>query len=309
MTRLGLCCIHVGLQAEGNKFQTMTWTRFKELGKEVALPILAARYRNNIKIIYRILQICAQNNWCYRISSDIFPLMTHKDADIKWEDLPNVKELDELLAKCAKEIYTSNIRVSCHPDQFNVLASENQRAVEQTIIELNHHGWFMSKFSPDGYDAPINIHLNCSKGDPAEIAKRFKTNLDRLNAPAKSRLVVEVEDKGIWNAKSLVEHIHGLTGIPITFDYLHHKCNDGGIDEQQAFEMCYKTWGSHRPLFHFSETLPGQKNPRKHADYPTFTPNRYGMEVDLDYEFKMKDLALKKAQEMAKQVDDELVAA
>jgi hypothetical protein len=67
------------------------------------------------------------------------------------------------------------------------------------------------------------------------------------------------------------------------------------MSEQDAFILCAATWGCHTPLFHYCETLPGQNNPRKHADYPTAIPNTYNTCVDLDYEFKMKDKALRRA--------------
>jgi len=309
MNRKGLCCIHVGLQKSGSKFQTMTWSRFSQIGRTAALPILAERYKNNLSIILKILHCCAQKGWCYRVSSDIFPLMTHPEANLKWEDIPNHDELTRLFLSCAKEIYTNNIRVSCHPDQFNVLASLNDKSVAQTITELNHHGWFMERLDSTGYHSPINIHLNCSSGDPKEIAKRFKDGLDRLDKHTKPRLVIENEDKGIWNVRNLIEHIHELTGVPITFDYLHHKCNDGGLTEKEAFELCIQTWGKTRPLFHFSESLPGQKNLRKHADYPTYVPDTYGYEIDLDYEFKQKDLALERAEKIAQNLAGEELQA
>jgi len=298
MNRHGLCCIHVGLQNKGFRFQTMTVKRFKELGRDKALPILADRYKNNLNVIYRIMQECARKNWCYRIGSDIFPLMTHSESNIKWEDLPNFRELDALFASCSKFIHCNNLRTSCHPDQFNVLASENIKAVDQTIIELNHHGWFMDKLTTESYNDPINIHINGSKGDPKDIAKRFRDNLNHLSATTKKRLVVENEDKGIWHVQNLLEHIHSLTSIPITFDYLHHKCNPGNLTEEEAFRLCVNTWNKNRPLFHFAETLPGQNNLRKHADLPTYIPDTYSFCVDLDFEFKQKDFALEIAEKL-----------
>lgn len=299
MGKLGLCCIHNGLKSEGYSFQTMTWTRFSELGSAKALPVLAKRYENNLQVMWYILQKCIRNNWCYRVSSDIFPLMTHSESGIKWEDLPNRESLDRLFSRCADNAFLYEVRLSCHPDQFNVLASENAKSVDNTIRELNHHGWFMSKLgASQSPESPINIHINGSRGDPKEIAKRFKDGLARLDDATRNRLVVETEDKGIWHTRNLVDHIHDLTGIPVTFDYLHHKCNPGGLTEQEAFGLCAQTWGNRKPLFHFAENLPGQKNPRKHADFPTYVPETYGHDVDLDLEFKEKDYALLRMKEI-----------
>ncbi len=333
MGKNGLCCIHNGLHKRGYGFQTMTWKRFSTLGRDKALPVLLRRYQNNIHIVSMIAKECAAKGWNYRVSSDIFPLMTHPEAGITFDSMPEpIKNsiYGSFFATC-DIARRSGIRLSCHPDQFNVLASENPKAVEQTIAELNHHGWFMhligfysdfyfkgktleegiiqdcKEYNP-GYDSPINIHLNCSKGDPRDIAKRFKDNLDRLNPSAKSRLVVETEDKGIWHTRNLVDYIHELTGVPITFDYLHHKCNPGGLTEEEAFKLCVQTWGKHKPLFHFCEALPGQNNPRKHANLPTYTPNTYGYDVDLDYEFKDKEAALEVAEKLVQNLASEALS-
>jgi hypothetical protein len=61
-------------------------------------------------------------------------------------------------------------------------------------------------------------------------------------------------------------------------------------------------------LYSFSESLPGQKNPRKHANFPTLVPDTYGYELDLDYEFKDKDYALEKAVELHKKIDEAILA-
>lgn len=299
-TRYGLCCMHTGLESQGYKFQTMTRKRFIDLGRASALPVLCERYLNNLVTMRQTLIECAKHNWCYRASSDIFPLMTLDTAELCYEQLPNVRVLDNLFSQCKEIIATNNLRVSCHPDQFNVLASDNAVAVDRTIVELNHHGWFMSKLGlPLNYDAPINIHINASRGDIADITKRFIANFDRLSNDVRSRLVVENEDKGIWNVGNLYYVFHAATKIPITFDYLHHACNNDGMTEQQAFVLCASTWHGHKPLFHYCEAMPRQKNPRKHADYPAHTPNVYDTDVDLDYEFKDKDAAIVRATKLA----------
>jgi UV DNA damage endonuclease len=184
-------------------------------------------------------------------------------------------------------------RISNHPDQFNVLASENKTAVESTIRELNFQSWLMDSLNiPANYNYPINIHLNCSSGNHDDIAKRFWENFDKLDDNTKKRLVLEVEDKGAWNAEKLCEYFGSK--IPITFDYLHHLCNPGSISEEKAYNRCYDTWNGHLPLFHYSESQPNQNNPRKHADWATSLPNTYQSNADIDFEFKMKDLAILK---------------
>ena len=288
-----LCCISNSLSEQGHKFQTMTWARFSKLPREEAVATVSARTLNNIRVTYKILEQCASEGWGYRVSSNLFPLLTYDVAELKLEDYPDYIDIEAALADCASIIRDKRIRVSCHPDQFNVLASEGKHNVAKTIKELNHHGWLMDMLgAPRDYRAPINIHINNTKGDPADIAARFMANLAKCDESVQSRLVVENEDKGIWTPSLLVKHFD----IPITYDNLHHKCLPDDLTQEQAHRLCYKTWmrgGYYKPLFHYSESHPNKTNPRSHADMPTATPPiSFDMPVDYDIELKSKDYAI-----------------
>ena len=289
-----LCCISNRLADEGSKFQTMTWARFSKLPREQAVATVSERTLNNLRVTRKIIEQCYFSSWGYRVSSNLFPLLTYDVAELKLEDYPDYTDIMATLADCAYIIKEKGVRVSCHPDQFNVLASLGKAQVEKTIKELNHHGWLMDMLgAPRDYRAPINIHVNNTKGEPAEIANRFMLNLYRCDEAVRSRLVVENEDKGIWTPKLLAEHFP----IPITYDNLHHKCLPDGLSHFQAFKLCYKTWhqkGYFKPLFHYSESHPDKPNPRSHADMPRELPVDYGisMPVDYDIELKAKDNAI-----------------
>ena len=284
-----LCCISNSLAADGHKFQTMTWHRFSQLPRDEAIAIVSQRTLNNIRVTYKILQQCADNSWGYRVSSNLFPLLTYDVAQLKLQDYPDYIDIMAALSDCASIIRNKSIRVSCHPDQFNVLASTGQAQVDKTIVELNHHGWLMDMLdAPRDYNAPINIHINNTKGDPADIAARFMSNLAKCDESVRSRLVVENEDKGIWTPSLLVQHFD----LPITYDNLHHKCLPDNLTQDQAYRLCYDTWPC-KPLFHYSESHPDKSNPRSHADMPTAAPHiNVSMPVDYDVELKHKDFAI-----------------
>ena len=289
-----LCCISNTLANQGHKFQTMTWHRFSQLPREEAVATVSARTLNNIRVTYKILEQCASNGWGYRVSSALFPLLTYDVAELKIQDYPDWIDIQAALTDCNMLIRDKGIRISCHPDQFNVLASLGKAQVEKTIKELNHHGWLMDMLgAPRDYRAPINIHINNTKGDPADIAARFMANLAKCDESVQSRLVIENEDKGIWTPKLLAEHFN----IPITYDNLHHKCLPDGQTAEAAFKLCYRSWhrkGYFKPLFHYSESHPDKPNPRSHADMPVSKPDDYGMSfpVDYDIELKSKDDAI-----------------
>jgi UV DNA damage endonuclease len=291
-----LCCISNEMKNEGYHFQTMTWKRFNELcdqhGDAYALHELGDRWLNNINVTFMCIQHCAEQGWGYRISSALFPVLTHPDFKYSMSDVPQYQQILDALKETAEYNETWQVRLSTHPDQFVVLASDSQDAVDKSIRELNHHGWVMDQLGCErSYYNPINIHVNCTKGELSDIANRFMSNLNKCDISVTSRLVVENEDKGCWNVDNLLKHF----SLPITFDNLHDKCNPSETSPEDCMYQCAATWNV-RPLFHYSESHPEKTNPRSHADMPTDFPpsNQY----DWDIELKSKDAAIRACEEI-----------
>ena len=289
-----LCCISNQLKEQGYSFKTMTFKRWTqlcdELGDERALFELGERWFNNVVVTLETIEMCAREGWGYRVSSSLFPVLTHPDFKYDISDVPQYDEIMELFEECrANDAW--QVRLSMHPDQFVVLASENQDAVDKSIAELNHHGWVMDQLGCQrNYYNVMCLHVNCSKGDPADIAARFMSNLNKCDQSVQSRLAVEVEDKGCWNAENLCKHFD----IPVIFDSLHNQCNPSSLPELDAALLCESTWNGIKPVFHLSESHPDKPNPRCHADMPTFVPLISSLvDADYDVELKNKDAAIR----------------
>lgn len=291
--RLGLCCISLKLKEQGFSHQTMTYKRFSSLPREEALEILGSRIQNNLMVTDKTIEFCAEHDYVYRVSSDIFPLITYDEANVSLEDLPNYDSIQDEFDNIEQTIKRTSVRVTCHPSEFNVLASTNSKAVDKTITELNFYSSFFDRIGCEAnYNNPMNLHVHNKNGTHAEIIDRFMQNFNRLDPNCRARLVIENDDKiNCWSVDELVNIFHPVTNIPITFDYLHHKCNPNGLDEETALKMCYDTWHGYKPLFHYSESRPGN-NPRAHADFAIQPIDTYGLDFDLDFEIKQKDLAI-----------------
>ena len=300
---MGLCCISLKLKEQGFGFKTMTYKRFSSLPREEALQILGDRIQNNLMVTDKTIEFCAEHNYVYRVSSDIFPLITFDEANVSLEDLPNHDSIQDEFDNIEQTIKRTGVRVTCHPSEFNVLASTNTKAVDKTITELNFYSSFFDRIGlPANYDAPMNMHVHNRNGSLNEIIDRFMTNFNRLDENCRKRLVIENDDKiNCWSVNELVNAFHDQTKIPITFDYLHHKCHPDSLNEEEALKMCYNTWHNHKPLFHYSESKPGN-NPRAHADYADTPFNTYGLDFDIDMELKMKDYAIEHHAEICKGV-------
>jgi UV DNA damage endonuclease len=253
-----------------------------------------------MQVTHATIQHCAENNYCYRISSDLFPLITYAPANIDLSDLPQYTDIVKKIQNIKLTIQDTGIRISVHPSEYIVLASTNQDAVERSITELNFYSSFLDRIGcPADYNSPMNLHINNRQGSNDEVVDRFIQNYDRLDDNCRNRLVIEQDDKlNCWSAKQLINDLHTRTNIPITFDYLHHKCHPDGWSEQEALEQCYMTWDAYRPLFHYSESIQEHPNPRKHADYAVSEINTYGLDFDLDFELKQKDHAISHYREL-----------
>ena len=294
---LGLCCISLDLKELGHSFNKMTYKKFSSLPRREALETLGDRILNNLYVTERTIKYCFEHNLCYRMSSDLFPLITYDKASVELTDLPNHDDIQDMFDSLETTIKDTKVRISAHPSEFNVLASRNESAVAKTIDELNFYSSFMDRIGcPADHRSPMNLHIHNKEGSYEEIISRFKDNFAKLDENCRARLAIENDDKlGCWSVKELIEHFHPKTGIPITFDYLHNKCYPDGLEEKEAFELCYSTWNEHKPLFHYSESREG-KNPRAHADYAVNSFDLY-KDVDLDFELKMKDRAISKYKE------------
>ena len=287
-----LCCISNELKEQGHSFQTMTWKRYNDLCSQHsishALNELGSRWLNNVQVTRLSILHCWENRWGYRVSSNLFPVLTHPEFGHDISDVPQYEAIMDTFNDIAWQNKSFwNVRLSTHPDQFNVLASENQASVDKTILELNHHGWVMDQLGCErSYYNPMNIHVNCTKGDLADIAARFMSRLNQCSQAVTSRLVLENEDKGCWNVDNLLTHFR----LPITFDNLHDKCNPSETDSDACMHQCAATWNV-RPLFHYSESHPDKTNPRSHADMPIDFP--CDDQYDWDIELKSKDAAIR----------------
>ena len=288
----GLCCISLNLKEQGYGFQTMTYKRFSSLPREKALEVLGERILNNLVVTNETIKYCGMNNYSYRVSSDIFPLITYDEANVNLEDLPNYDDIENQFNILEETVTSGNVRISCHPSEFNSLASISEKVVEKTITELNFYSSFLDRIGCfTDHRCPMNLHVHNNTGSKQDISLRFYENFKKLDINCQKRLTIENDDKlNCWSVKDLIEIFNPITNIPICFDYLHHKCHSNNLNEQEAITMCYNTWNT-KPLFHYSESREGN-NPRAHADFAYNKFNNYGLDFDIDMELKAKDKAI-----------------
>jgi len=270
----------------------MRVTNFLKLPRDQAINILTDRIIQNFITLKKTIEYCENNKFHgYRITSDLLPVINHPSILIKFEDLPRQNDLSFVINECKQLINKSTLRFSSHPSEFISLTSLNKDIISNSIRDLQTHGFIFDLLGlPNNYMAPLNIHVR-KDGDPESISRVVINNINKCPGNVKNRLVLENNDNknGTWSVKKLITYIHTRTGIPITFDNLHHEMLPDNLNEQQAFEAAYCTWPV-EPIFHYSEGINGS---RKHADFATKLPISY-MPVTWEVELKQKDLAIQK---------------
>lgn len=289
---LGYACINMSLGKNISTNRTMRKKTFIEKGINYAaelglqntadlLPILEFNVKNKIQV--------------FRMSSNFYPWV----GEYKLKELPTYERIKTLLAGCGYYAERNNIRITSHPGPFNVLVSPNKDVVKRTYTDLEVHGeiFDLMGLSKTPYNK-INIHCNGVYGDKKAAMDRFCKNFEGLSESVKSRLTVENDDKpAMYSVKDLM-YIHERIGIPIVFDYHHHKFCTGGLSEQEALELALSTWPKDiKPIVHYSESKALHENnskikPQAHSDLINKLPNLYGNDVDIMVEAKGKELAI-----------------
>jgi len=231
----------------------------------------------------------------FRISSDIFPWASEYNI----EDLPQYQRIKTVLSSCGNYARDNGVRLTSHPGPFNVLVSPREHVVQNTITDLTNHGKVFDLLGLDRtpYNK-INIHCNGVYGDKQSALDRFCKNFELLPESVQTRLTVENDDKAtMYSVKDLM-YIHERIGIPIVFDYHHHKFCTGDMTEQEALELAISTWPKGiTPVVHYSESKALHESndklkPQAHSDYINNLPSTYGNNVDIMVESKAKELSI-----------------
>lgn len=120
--RLGYVAIALNLDKVTSS-STLTYTRYLKMNVTYS----------NIEALEKILRYNIDNNiHFYRMTSNFIPLATH--PNIMWDYLKYFKKDLEYIGKLIKY---NNLRVDAHPDQFNVINSDRESVVENTLRTFN----------------------------------------------------------------------------------------------------------------------------------------------------------------------------
>jgi len=310
MTNLGYACINMALsyprewggKPRGTQRVTTNRSMIKKTFIQKGVPYASELSLQNVKDLETIVDWNEANNIkFYRMSSDIFPWA----SEYQLEELPDFDKIQTILERTGNKSKQYGQRLTTHPGPFNKLTSPKEHVIQNTITDLETHGRLFDLLGlPRSPYAKINIHVGAHYNNKPMAVDNFCRNFERLSDAVRSRLTVENDDKAsLYSTKELYEDVYKRIGIPIVFDYHHHKFCTGGQDEEEALLTACMTWGDVRPVVHYSQSRSIEHNDPKirgnaHSDSYWTPINLYNMDLDVMLECKHKEIGLYKMRQL-----------
>ena len=182
-----------------------------------------------------------------RLTSDMFSFYTMDEYKYFWKSKDVQDSLARWMAPIGETARANDVRLSFHPDQFVVLASDREEVVNKSIEEFEYHV-DMARWMGYGLsfqDCKINVHISGRQG-PAGI----KRVLSRLSPEARNTITIENEEIS-WGLDSTLE-LSGHLGLVL--DVHHHWVKTGEYIQpnDDRIKRVIDSWRGVRPTIHFS---------------------------------------------------------
>lgn len=227
---------------------TMAWAKRnnRNIVEEKIIDVAKTNIVNTHNLLKKVATL-PQELRMVRITSDMLSFYTHDDYKDFWLSTNTQDSLQRWFAPLGETIRNNDIRVSFHPDQFVVLASESEGIVNKSIEEFEYHAT-MARFMGFGktfQDCKINVHISGRQG-PEGIRKAYT----RLSPEARNCITIENEE----NAHGLETCLQLADLLPIVLDIHHHWCREGVYldPNDDLVKRVIASWRGNRPTCHYS---------------------------------------------------------
>ena len=231
-----------------NRATTVAWLNRQT--KEVAEQRLWDLMEHNIKSFDNLIGYVGgleDDLRMVRLGSDVLPVYTEPTWGYFWKYSCVQEYCEREFAKVGEKARALGVRLSMHPGQFTVLASDNPDIVERSLEEFEYHvdvaRWmgFGRKFQ----DFKINVHISGRQG-PAGIERIYP----RLSEEAKNTITIE-NDENSWGIDASLQL---PSYIPLVLDIHHHWVKTGEYirPSDDRFLRIKDSWRGVQPVIHYS---------------------------------------------------------
>jgi UV DNA damage repair endonuclease len=260
LKRIGFCCKWLNDPSEcggmkvnakdrdlNGRSTTMRWLREHPAEAEQRQwDIMNHNTAAAVKLIERVATLPA-NRRMVRLGSEMLQGYTEKDWIVWWQQTDVQNHLERIFAPIGETARRLDVRLSFHPGQFCVLASENPGIVERSIQEFEYHAdmvrWM--GYGRSFQDFKINVHISGKRG-PAGIVD----TLGKLSPEARNCITIE-NDENSWGVDAsleLAEH------CALVLDIHHHWIRTGDYIQPTDDRVLriVDSWRGVRPAMHYS---------------------------------------------------------
>ena len=182
-----------------------------------------------------------------RLGSDVLPVYTQRDWCYYWKRPDVVAYAEREFAKVGETARALDVRLSMHPGQFTVLASDNEEIVDRSIEEFEYHTDVLRYmgYGQSYQDFKCNVHISGRKGPQG-----IKDALKRLSPEARNTITIE-NDENKWGLNSSLEL---ADDVALVLDIHHHWCREGEYIEpdDDRIKRIIDSWRGERPAIHYS---------------------------------------------------------
>ena len=182
-----------------------------------------------------------------RLGSNQLPAYTQHDWSYFWRKSDVRQRAEQLYRAVGATARELDVRVSMHPGQFTVLASDNPDVVNRSIEEFEYHADIIRYmgYGKKWQDFKCNVHISGRRGP-----KGIKDVLPKLPPEARNCITIENEENS-WG----LEHILELSGhCSLVLDIHHHWVKTGEYigPYDDRVKRIIDSWCGVRPTMHYS---------------------------------------------------------
>jgi len=260
LKRIGFCCKWLNDPSEcggmkvnavdrdlNGRSTTMRWLREHPAEAEQRQwDIMNHNTTAAVKLIERVASLPA-NRRMVRLGSEMLQGYTEKDWQAWWQRREIQDHLERIFAPIGETARRLDVRLSFHPGQFCVLASENEGIVNRSVEEFEYHAdmvrWM--GYGRTFQDFKINVHISGKRG-PAGI----RDALRRLSPEARNCITIE-NDENAWGIDSSLELANDCA---LVLDIHHHWIRTGEYIQatDHRLDRVIDSWRGVRPALHYS---------------------------------------------------------
>jgi len=259
--RIGFCCKYLDSdqtqkpkvlkelqQPYTDRSTTVAWCNRQD--KAVAEERLLDIVTHNMQAAYNLVEYVGTlpaERRMVRLSSSLIPMATEPNWRYVFEDATVRKELEDGFSKVGDVARLNDVRLSFHPGQFTVLASDKPDVVERSLDEFEYHAdmirWM--GFGKEFMDFKCNVHISGRQGHQGII-----NMLNRLSPEARNTIAIENDEMcwGLDESLKLREH------VALVLDIHHHWIRDEEYisPTDSRIKMIIDSWRGVRPTLHYS---------------------------------------------------------